>query len=112
MTLDRFVPLGKRQTMQRPNEQKRRDIVEVATRLFATRSFHEVRLEDIAAKAKIGKGTIYIYFKSKEDLYEKVVREGFGTLLKRLKEKVAEPLSPCEALRIVIRELVDFATSN
>jgi AcrR family transcriptional regulator len=98
--------------MQRPNEQKRKDIVDVATRLFATRPFHEVRLDDIAAKAKIGKGTIYIYFKSKEDLYEKVVREGFGTLLQRLKDRVAEPQTPSDALRQVVGELVNFGTSN
>lgn len=99
--------------MQRPNEQKRKDIVSVATRLFATRPFHAVRLEDIAAQARIGKGTIYIYFKNKEDLYLKIVHEGFSTMVSDLAETLAaRQLAPPEALRLVIREQVRFATSH
>jgi AcrR family transcriptional regulator len=99
--------------MQRPNEQKRRTIVDVATRLFGTRPFHEVRLEDIAAKAKIGKGTIYIYFRSKEDLYESIVREAFSALLKCVEHKLAEQkLAPPDALRLVVREQVEFAANR
>ena len=55
--------------MQRPDEQKRQLIIDTAARFFATQPFHKVRLDDVAAAAQVGKGTLYIYFKSKEDLY-------------------------------------------
>src|SRR4051812_13319197 len=61
-----FTP---RASMQRPDEKKRAQIVATAARLFATRPYHKVRLEDIATDARIGKGTLYIYFDNKEDLY-------------------------------------------
>lgn len=75
--------------MQRPDEAKRRLILKVAAAKFATKPFHEVKLDDIAAEAKLGKGTIYIYFKSKEDLYVGLILDGAESLLGDLKSKVA-----------------------
>jgi AcrR family transcriptional regulator len=46
--------------MQVPNEQKRRHITSAAARMFAARPFHKVRLDDIAAAAGVGKGTLYV----------------------------------------------------
>ena len=62
--------------MQRPNDKKRRKITDTAARLFATRPFHKVRLDDVAAAAHVGKGTLYVYFKSKDDLYRSLVFDG------------------------------------
>jgi AcrR family transcriptional regulator len=44
-------------------------ILAAAAQLFATQRFHEARMEDIAALAEVGKGTLYRYFKDKEELY-------------------------------------------
>lgn len=96
--------------MQRPDEQKRRDIIQVAAKLFATRPFHEVRLEDVAAEARIGKGTIYIYFKSKEDLYFSLIGEGLTELIEQLRVQLGDgAASPWERLRRTVKELVAFA---
>jgi len=43
--------------------------------LFAERGFAATRLEDVAAAAGIGKGTIYLYFSNKEELFKAVVRQ-------------------------------------
>ena len=64
--------------MQHIDERKRREIVKVATKLFASRPFHQVRLEDVASLAGIGKGTIYIYFATKEDLYCSLLHDGLA----------------------------------
>src|SRR5947209_9002043 len=44
-------------------------ILAAAARLFATHRFHEARMEDIAALAEVGKGTLYRYFEDKDELY-------------------------------------------
>ena len=44
-------------------------ILGAAARLFATQRFHEARMEDIAAAAAVGKGTLYRYFGDKDQLY-------------------------------------------
>lgn len=96
--------------MQRPDGKKRTDILAVAAKLFASKPFHEVRLEDVAAEARIGKGTIYIYFKSKEDLYVSLIREGLGQLLQQLQHQLLSDAAPAwERLRGLALELVRFA---
>ena len=51
------------------------EIVVAALHLFAERGFAATKLEDVAAAAGIGKGTIYLYFATKEDLFRAVVRQ-------------------------------------
>ncbi len=54
---------------QKSKREKKRRIVEAAARVFARRGFSGTVMTDIAAGAGIGKGTIYEYFSSKEDLF-------------------------------------------
>ncbi|HEV8290479.1 MAG TPA: TetR/AcrR family transcriptional regulator, partial [Tepidisphaeraceae bacterium] len=62
------------------------------------------------AAAQVGKGTLYIYFKSKEDLYVSLVSDGFAHLVQQL-ENVAE-LPPQQALTQIIRQLVIFSFAH
>jgi len=50
------------------SEEKRRAILDAALHVFAERGFSEARISDIAIAAGVGKGTVYLYFASKEDL--------------------------------------------
>ena len=70
--------------MERPQTQKRwerrkearpAEIVAAALQLFSDRGFAATRLEDVATVAGVSKGTVYLYFESKEQLFEAVVRE-------------------------------------
>lgn len=54
--------------MQKKNEQTMNRIFKSAEDLFSEKDFHDVKIEEIAKNAEVGKGTIYTYFKSKEDL--------------------------------------------
>jgi len=74
--------------MQRPDDAKRRQILDTAARLFAAKPFQEVKIDDIAAAAKLGKGTIYSYFKSKDNLYVGLILDGIEGLLAELKGTV------------------------
>ena len=51
--------------MQRPHEEKRRLVLAAAAKRFASHPSHKVRLDDIAAEARVGKGTLYTYFETK-----------------------------------------------
>ena len=97
--------------MQRPNPEKIGDILHAATKLFAAKPFHEVRLEDIAAEAGVGKGTLYVYFDSKEDLYVRLIRDGFSRVVGRVKEGLSKERGPRERLSVIAAELVEFAFS-
>lgn len=95
------------------DEQKRLKILSVAAKLFATQPFHKVLLSDVAEAACVGKGTVYTYFKSKDDLYLSVLHYGFASLLARLRTWIGEARrSPVEKLSAVIREMVGFSYQN
>jgi AcrR family transcriptional regulator len=99
--------------MQRPDEKKRKLIAETAARLFATRPFHKVKLDDVAAEAGVGKGTLYVYFKSKEDLYFWLIFDAFSQMVENVQEHVLDTgQSARQALRRIIAELVKFGFEN
>jgi AcrR family transcriptional regulator len=99
--------------MQSPPDRKRQEILAAAARLFATRAFHEVRVDDVAADARVSKGTVYLHFESKEDLYLSIVREGVAELVRGLKEKLASQTGPTvDFLREIIREMTRFAAGH
>lgn len=68
-----------RRKAERPNE-----IIEAAFEEFALHGYAATRLEDIAARAGVTKGTIYVYFESKERVFEALVRERGRELRERL----------------------------
>ncbi|MBI1371579.1 MAG: TetR family transcriptional regulator [Phycisphaera sp.] len=91
---------------------KRQRIIDAATRLFATRPFHEVRLDDVAAEARVGKGTVYLYYTSKDDLYLSLLLDGFAHLVDRLGDGGLDGLDPEAALRHTVDQLVTFSFAH
>jgi len=63
--------------------EKRRRILEAAIRTFGRRGFHEARIADIAADAKVAEGTVYLYFRNKEDLLGVVFDESMDDVLEK-----------------------------
>ncbi len=67
------------------SKDKREEILKAAEKVLRTKRFHEVKMDDVAKEAGVGKGTIYRYFKDKEDLYIAVALEGFINIQVQLK---------------------------
>jgi TetR/AcrR family fatty acid metabolism transcriptional regulator len=65
---------------RKKSDETRSAIVHGAAEVFAQHDFHEVLTDDIAQRLGIGKGTIYRYFRSKEDLYLAAIVEGLRGL--------------------------------
>jgi len=65
---------------RKKSEETRKAIVHCAAEVFSQGEFHEVLTDDIAQRLGIGKGTIYRYFDSKEDLYLAAISEGLNGL--------------------------------
>jgi AcrR family transcriptional regulator len=86
---------------------KREQIVEAASRVFAARPYHVVCMDHVAEAARVGKGTLYRYFPSKEDLYLGVVAEAFDLLIRQLERVEAEDLPPTVALARMIEAIVE-----
>ncbi len=65
-----------RRKQARPGE-----ILDAALKVFAEKGFAAARMEDIAKRAGVTKGTIYLYFPSKEDVFKTLVRESIGATI-------------------------------
>lgn len=68
---------------ERRSDARPGELVRAAAELFSERGFAATRLEDVAARAGVSKGTVYLYFDSKELLFEAVVREAITPNLDR-----------------------------
>jgi AcrR family transcriptional regulator len=99
-------PRWRRRKEARPDE-----ILAAALASFAERGFAATRLDDVAARAGISKGTLYLYFKSKEELFEAVVRATLVPNLERLEALSATFEGPSaqllERLLLTIAGVVD-----
>jgi TetR/AcrR family fatty acid metabolism transcriptional regulator len=76
-------------------------ILDAASRVFAARPFHEVLIEAIAADAGIGKGTIYRYFETKEDLYFATVLHVVEGLAEELELRTRDEASATRRLEAI-----------
>src|SRR6185436_1029096 len=72
---DRLAKKSERRWTRR-KEARPEEITAAALDLFVERGFANTRLEDVATRAGISKGTLYLYFANKEELFKAVVREG------------------------------------
>jgi TetR/AcrR family transcriptional regulator, fatty acid metabolism regulator protein len=74
-------------------EDKRRQLLDAAVRVFARKGFHASRVGDIAEEAGVAHGLLYHYFKSKDQVLEAVFHENWSVLLARI-ESVEESDEP------------------
>jgi AcrR family transcriptional regulator len=65
---------------QREKEQRRTEILEAAERLFFSRGYDDVAMNDIAQEVELNKATLYLYFENKEALFSAIVLRGFARL--------------------------------
>ena len=80
-------------------------ILDAALDVFGQKGFAETRLEDVAARAGIGKGTIYLYVSSKQALFEALVRSGIAAPIEKLEARIMALDRPVEEM---LRLLLTF----
>jgi len=81
--------MGIPERKEREKGQRREEILDAAQHVFFERGLHAATMDEIADKAELSKGTLYLYYKSKEDLYLAVMMRGME-ILRDMFSKVAE----------------------
>ncbi len=74
----------------RRKEARPAELLAAALKLFVEKGFAATRLEDVAGAAGVSKGTLYLYYASKEDLFKAVVRAGLVPTLERGEQMLAQ----------------------
>ena len=92
------------QRRAREKARRQQDILEAAREVFFEKGIHRATVDDVAAQAEVGKGTVYLYFQSKESILAHLLLEGLSTLLSQLDAAYApqEPLSAEQHLRQLV----------
>jgi len=85
---DRSVLYVPAMTKERKRQEKRTAILNAAFIEFTGKRFHEVKLDEVASRAGVGKGTLYLYFKNKEDLFIQMALDGVDKMVARIHEIV------------------------
>ena len=92
--------------------EKRTRIVKAAIRVFAEKGFHQARVTDIAKQAGVADGTIYLYFKNKEDLLLTIFEEKMDGILHGLDAALDGVSNPLERIRIFAHHHLRQVRSN
>jgi AcrR family transcriptional regulator len=93
-------------------EDKRRKIMKAALGLFVRKGFDAATMGEVAAKAGIAKGTVYLYFKDKIDLYASLLSERITLLNQGVAEIAASDLPPTAKLEAIIRRNLEYIASE
>jgi len=83
---------------------KRVKILEAAITLFTRQGFHQTKLDEVAKQAEIAKGTLYLYFKGKEDLFVQCLIDGFEKSMDSTREAIASS----ESTSVRLSKLLDL----
>jgi AcrR family transcriptional regulator len=89
-------------------DEKLEEILEASSRVFSEKDFHEVLIDEIAEVGGIGKGTVYRYFRTKEDLYFATILRGLDRLDLVLSNGLPQEASPTRRLERIAREMLTF----
>ena len=87
-------------------------ILEAARRVFATKGFSQATVDDIASAAGVAKGTIYLYYESKRDIYFAALKFGIEQMYSKLDEELKKVSTPEEKLRTLIGVKLAYFDDN
>ena len=74
---------------EREREERRQSILRAAREVFFEHGFHRATVDNVAERAEVSKGTVYLYFESKETILAHLLLEGLGDLVEELERAYA-----------------------
>jgi TetR/AcrR family transcriptional regulator len=104
---DRELPRREREKLT-----QRKEMLAAALDLFSEKGYHDVSMQEIAEKAEFAVGTLYKFFRSKEDLYKALLMEMAETFDDALKIAIEEPDLEIEKLRNYVKVKGELFRSN
>jgi len=94
-------------------EERKNAISEAAAACFADRGYHATQVSDIIAKAGVARGTFYLYFKSKHDIFDTILDEFISTLQDQIRiVDLSSETSPAEQVRGNVQRVIDLMFSR
>ncbi len=100
--------MGIQERKEREKERRRQQIMVAAKRVFSEKGFNKATMEDIAQEAELSPGTLYLYFKNKEELYASLSLRILQYLLIRVEHVIDEKdAGPDQKLKSLMEAMYD-----
>jgi len=98
--------------MQTESSSKREQILNAAVVVFSTRGYRATLVDEIAQKAGVAKGTLYLYFKSKEEMYLEAFRENVERLHEQTLERIENARSTWDKIKAFVIVRLEFGETH
>src|SRR5712691_5405342 len=98
--------MGVQERRARQKESIREEILDAARTLFVKEGYESVSIRKIADKVEYAPGTIYLYFRDKADILDRICEETFGKLIVRLQAIEHDSAAPLDKLRRGLRTYI------
>ncbi len=96
--------MGILERKQREKEQRRKEIMDAARIVFSAKGFNRATMEEIATEAELSPGTLYLYFKNKEELHTSLSIHILGYLTEKIDQFVLKEDMNAEEKLIALRD--------
>ncbi len=103
-----MIQVAIKEIKEQEKEQRRNYIVDAAEKLFFSRGYDNVSMDDIANAAEFNKATLYLYFKNKESLFFNVVLRGIKILNAMIEEEIKNCKTGIEILDTIGKVYFEF----
>lgn len=104
--------MGVKERRESEKESRRNEILDAARTLLFTLGVENISISKISKKAELGVGTIYFYYKNKEDIFIALQQEGVEVLFSSIAPIAARDLAPDEKLRQVAQAYYEFTEDH
>ncbi|MCX6120867.1 MAG: TetR/AcrR family transcriptional regulator [Ignavibacteriales bacterium] len=104
--------MGIPERKEREKEHRKEEILDAAQKVFFEKGLVMATMDEIAESAELSKGTLYIYYKSKEDLYLTVMMRGMESLYEKYERIVATDYSVVKKVAMFVEVYNDFFNAN
>ncbi len=92
--------------------EKRERILRSATKIFARKGFYNAKISEIAREAGVADGTIYLYFKNKDEILITIFEESVGSIIRRFRKRLQEIPDPADQIREFSRLHLEIVKTN
>jgi TetR/AcrR family fatty acid metabolism transcriptional regulator len=89
---------------ERQRQERVELILQTAEAVLAEKGYYEMSMDEIAARVGIAKGTIYLHFPSKEDLFVALFKRGLTSFLDGIRQVAGQPLPARDRLKLILTE--------
>ncbi|MFT5336921.1 MAG: TetR/AcrR family transcriptional regulator [Luteibaculaceae bacterium] len=104
--------MGVAERRSREKAERKKSIVDAAERIFFAKGIDNASMDEVAAEAELSKGTLYLYFKNKSELYRAILRRAFSALNEILNKSINPHMNGFDRIKNIGDCYINFSKTH